>query len=337
MVCLFSSLTSLFDEDLSINYLDTYEDTATWNGDVSEGNVIVMAAVFNVVSHKAYAYPPSRNPFDAYYVDAAAAATPGNTGYNTVIENFTHTVFVEEGTATWCQYCPSMANVLNSVYESGNYPFYFVALIDDKSSDAANRLRNDYNIYGFPTAFFDGGYKVLVGAQSSETSTRNNIKACGKRDVHELNLTLSVQWLGDGDLKINVSITNNEIIHNPDKPATPTGQTKGKIGVEYTYCTSTTDPDEDQVYYWFEWGDGTNSSWIGPYPSGETACANHSWETKGDYEIKVKAKDTGGLESEWSDPLPVTMPRDRQSSAQLFLKLLEMVANRFPMLKLLMR
>jgi hypothetical protein len=35
----------------------------------------------------------------------------------------------------------------------------------------------------------------------------------------------------------------------------------------------------------------------------------HNWTERGEYEIRVKAKDTWGNESEWSDPLVVTMPK----------------------------
>jgi len=31
------------------------------------------------------------------------------------------------------------------------------------------------------------------------------------------------------------------------------------------------------------------SGWIGPYISGETVTANHTWNKRGSYEIKVKA------------------------------------------------
>ena len=111
----------------------------------------------------------------------------------------------------------------------------------------------------------------------------------------------------------------------PDKPATPSGTINGKINVEYTYTSSTTDANGDQLYYLFNWGDGTDSGWVGPYVSGVTASAKHTWTEKGDYEIEVKAKDIDGAESVWSDPLPVSMPLNinQQSSSQsVFLQLL---------------
>ena len=37
----------------------------------------------------------------------------------------------------------------------------------------------------------------------------------------------------------------------PDKPLQPSGSISGKIKVEYNYTTSTTDPDGDQLFYFF--------------------------------------------------------------------------------------
>lgn len=75
-------------------------DSATF-GDVTEDNIMVMAVVYNDDSVTAYSDPPSGYPFPAYYVDAAAAARPGETGYNTTTPSSTHTIFIEEGSATY--------------------------------------------------------------------------------------------------------------------------------------------------------------------------------------------------------------------------------------------
>jgi len=179
----YAFLDFAFNDVLSIDYLDTYEDSITWEGDVDEDNVMVIAALFNPKIYKAYAYPPNGNQFNANYVDATAGVKPGFTDYNKVVGNFTHTVLAEEGTATWCPYCPDMAEKLNTVYNSGEYPFYFVALVADKNQDAADRLSNDLNIYGYPTTFIDGGKWVLVGSGVSENTYKSRIESTGKRDV----------------------------------------------------------------------------------------------------------------------------------------------------------
>ncbi|PNX50657.1 MAG: hypothetical protein BV456_06005, partial [Thermoplasmata archaeon M8B2D] len=115
-----------------------------------------------------------------------------------------------------------------------------------------------------------------------------------------------------------VTITEPGTNNPPTKPAKPSGEINGKTDTPYTYTTSTTDPDEDQISYLFDWGDGTDSGWVGPYDSGATGSATHTWTSKGSYEIKVKAKDTNGAESDWSDPLAVSMPKIRGVNFLLF-------------------
>jgi len=132
----------------------------------------------------------------------------------------------------------------------------------------------------------DGGYLLQVSAMDSD----NNIGF---------------------DTSGQFQIKNHEappVNHEPVKPNQPSGPTNGKIGQECAYTTSTTDPDGDQVFYLWDWGDGNNSGWLGPYNSGATCEAKHIWNAKNSYNIKVKAKDIYGKESSWSDPLPITMP-----------------------------
>jgi len=108
--------------------------------------------------------------------------------------------------------------------------------------------------------------------------------------------------IGDWSLPLSIQILNQA----PDIPDTPTGPTSGTIGTTYTYSTKTNDVDNDQVYYQWDWGDGTQSGWLGPFDAGVIATADHSWDDAGDYAIKVKAKDTIGDESSgWSQSLIV--------------------------------
>jgi hypothetical protein len=122
--------------------------------------------------------------------------------------------------------------------------------------------------------------------------------------------------------------TTGEPNNAPSKPDRPSGPTEGKVGKIYTYSTSSSDPDGDKIFYKWNWDDGTFSGWIGPYNSGDDMCANHTWKKGGSYQIQVKAKDTHGTESRWSDPLIVTMPRNRAINMP-FLRFLE----QFPILQ----
>jgi hypothetical protein len=93
----------------------------------------------------------------------------------------------------------------------------------------------------------------------------------------------------------------------PDTPGAPTGPTSGVAGVSYDYIAQTTDPETDDIYYWFDWDDGTNSGWLGPFASGTPATASKAWAAAGSYDVTVKAKDAIGAESGFSDPLTVSI------------------------------
>ena len=69
---------------------------------------------------------------------------------------------------------------------------------------------------------------------------------------------------------------------------------------------STTSTNTDQIYYKFFYGDGTNSSWIGPYTSGQVATATHDYNAIGVFQVTAKAK-VGTTESVPSSPLSVRM------------------------------
>jgi len=92
----------------------------------------------------------------------------------------------------------------------------------------------------------------------------------------------------------------------PNVPSTPSGPTTGYSGASYSFSTSTTDPDGDQVKYTFDWNDGTTSA-TGLQPSGSTGSLSHTWNRQGEYHVWVKATDSKGASSDWSSPLTITI------------------------------
>ena len=343
-----------------------------------------------------------------------AVAIPSN-DLKTTNENnagktdYTHTVFIEVGTATWCPSCPASNTAWHSIYESGGYNFEYTEMVIDKNAVANTRM-NQYNLYWVPTSYFDGGQFVYPG--TSIPTFQNNLNSCGSREVPDLVADLNATWLGSAKIQVDLSIANNDATayagqlrvyiielqstywkdyngnwyyhafldfafneainisaggtltdstiwdgaahgysaitseniqvilavfddtpHQgysdppsgapfwayyvdetiattpqsnsaPNKPAPPTGPTSGITNVEYTYSGNTTDPDGEDIYYLFDWGDGTDSGWLGPYPSGTTVEASHAWSYGGTYNVKLKAKDTV-VDGPWSDALPV--------------------------------
>jgi len=117
----------------------------------------------------------------------------------------THTVFAEQGTATWCGHCPSMSYWLAQV--SGD--FIYVALVDDKNSYAAQRI-NELGLTGFPTTFFDGGYTQVVGHQYNVNNLQNAYDQCAARTVLDINLVITAAWMGGGQIQVSAEVTNNE-------------------------------------------------------------------------------------------------------------------------------
>jgi len=109
-------------------------------------------------------------------------------------------------------------------------------------------------------------------------------------------------YVGSGDDKTLYAFgTPNE---PPDAPVKPDGPNEGEWYVEYTFNSSTTDPEGNTIHYLFDWDDGLNSGWLGPYASGDTVSATHIWTKGGNYEIRVKAHD-GRRESNWSEALSI--------------------------------
>jgi hypothetical protein len=99
----------------------------------------------------------------------------------------------------------------------------------------------------------------------------------------------------------------------PPNTPTITGQASGKCGTNYDYTFVSIDLDGDNVYYYVDWGDETNTGWIGPYASGKIITRTHNWSEKGDYNLRAKAKDIHEEESKWGS-LKVTMPVSRSQS-----------------------
>ena len=73
-----------------------------------------------------------------------------------------------------------------------------------------------------------------------------------------------------------------------------------KPGKEAEFRFVTKDINKDEVFYYIDWGDGTDSGWIGPYASGEEVVLSHSWPKACTYHLKAKAKDDDG-ESKWKE------------------------------------
>jgi glutaredoxin len=134
---------------------------------------------------------------------------PSNTLSTPLVTNgFTHTVFAEYGTTTTCPHCPGTSNALYSIYQSGDYPFYYVSLISNANSNAGKRLWN-FRAVAVPVVYFDGGDINEVG-NVGEIKYRSIIEDSGEREVKQpLDMTSDVTWEGSAQITVSISIKNN--------------------------------------------------------------------------------------------------------------------------------
>jgi hypothetical protein len=103
------------------------------------------------------------------------------------------------------------------------------------------------------------------------------------------------------------------------------GIEEGSPGNQYEFEATSYDPNDDLIYYQWDWGDGEISDWIGEYESGETCVMSHEWDETGEFTVRVRAADDpaedghggpdnsdDGLVSDWGT-LVVTMPVNVQA------------------------
>jgi len=183
--------------------------------------------------------------------------------------------------------------ICNATHNEGQYPTQFSTVFDLKK-----KIMNIYHYHNY-------------------------------EDEKIFNLT---QELQKGYQKIHIPTLfepDNNII--PYKPTTPSGETSGRVERLYVYSTITNDPDGDNIWYKWDLGDNTQSEWLGPYISGDTCEIEHSWNYEGEFNIKVKAKDEHGLETDWSDPLIISMPKYKINNQ--LPKIIIWLIEQFPLLK----
>jgi parallel beta-helix repeat protein len=116
----------------------------------------------------------------------------------------------------------------------------------------------------------------------------------------------------ESDWSSLLTVTITKLTNNtpPNTPNVPSGSILGCTYKNYSYSTSTTDPDNDKVQYRFDWDDGTISNWTTLVNSGVVQIVSHTWNIQGNYSIKAQARDSHNITSPWSSPLNITIELD---------------------------
>jgi hypothetical protein len=172
--------------------------------------------------------------------------------------------------------------------------------------------------YFFTTAVTSGNYTQGQAVQYAlrEMYTRN------LWDSLKYETFIHSSLWGNPDLGVGPQFANQP----PEIPTVPEGPSRVTLRKPGTYMTQSSDPDEDNLYYCWSWGDGA-TEWVGPYGSSDEISTTHRWTEEGIYEIQVKAKDVNGGESGWSDPIQVTIPKQKFLTAPLLERIMHLIEN----------
>ena len=232
----------------------------------------------------------------------------------------------DSGNILWEHYSKGYGNLQNVVND--------IRLSYNGSRAIVGYWGDEFNTIPVIKIFNRESQNPLLNIYFSGSTTSVDISSDGKFGVAGYKMAHANLFTCGGI--INAIELKNMSNNPPDKPQTPSGLVSGKIGIEYNYSTITIDNDGDKIFYLFDWGDGNFSEWLGPYNSGATCEAKHTWNVTGYYTIKVKAKDIYGKETDWAT-LTVTMPHSlNKLLPQFFEKLVQRFPNAFPLLRQLL-
>jgi len=170
----------------------------------------------------------------------------------------------------------------------------------------ANLRGQELNSKWTPTCYVDGGYSLYIGVAEIASNIVSRIQSSGSREVAPLDLIVRMDHIESDLFHIEVRIGNNTPANSaPTNPEVTEGPHTVAADEEVLFGSATLDADGDDLYYRWDWGDGgALSDWMGPYASGATCTAGHSW-SDGDHDVKVQAKDEWGVETAWSPAFAV--------------------------------
>jgi hypothetical protein len=223
--------------------------------------------------------------------------------------------------------------ILAKVGKNNIYPITLTVrkTLSGENLTSSTIIPNQYSDYGskyltfdFPDINVDAGetYYILITTKMLEDDQEYDklfrILCTEEESYDKGNCFISIDggdtWEEDEYTSDIFFVTYGKDIEQNQKPCIPkrpVGPIMGKRKNEYTYYVSTTDIDDDQIYYKIDWGDGNFSEWIGPYDSEEIVEVTYNWSKRGDYLVKVRARDENDQYTQWSDGLKVYISKSR--------------------------
>ncbi len=149
------------------------------------------------------------------------------------------------------------------------------------------------------------GYVIYWGTSSGNLTNSHDAGGATQYTIPDLTEGVTYYFAAtayEDDNGVRNESTYSEILShtiaplnsNPTTPLAPSGPASGFIQTAYSFSASASDPDDEQLEYEFDWGDGAISGW-GNYTQ------SHTWLSTGDYCVNVRARDVHGATSAWSN------------------------------------
>jgi len=190
---------------------------------------------------------------------------------------------------------PDRPNGPTSGIEEIEYEFSFIAS-DPDNDDVYYKIDWD-----------DGEISDWIGPYSPEEICENS-HIFDDPGTYDIKVKAKDNYNAESTWSETLSIEIDDKNKAPAIPDSPEGPKSGRIGEEYTYTTSTTDIENDLVSYGWDWdGDDEVDEWTNYIKSGNEMSIDHIWSEAGTYNIKVKAEDKPGKQSNFSQVLVVTI------------------------------
>jgi len=305
-----------------------------WSVFVSDGTALIGAYGYKGLQGAAYVFTGSGS---SWTQQAMLTAPDGEQG-----DNFGYSVSMSGDTALIGAYGCNYGRGAVYVYTRSGSSWTQQAKLTASDSTAMDNFGFSISVSGdtaligaYGCNSFQGAAYVYTRSGSSWTQ-QAKLTASDGATFNYFGYTVFVS--GDtaliGAWRINTWTGAVYVFVYKQPPITPTisGPPTGKANQPYDYTFNSTDPNGDNVSYYIDWGDNTNSGWLGPYSSGAAVTRSHTWTTKGTYIIKAKAKNIYG-ESDWGT-FTVTMPLSYETPQFQFLDwLLNRFLHAFPILR----
>jgi len=141
----------------------------------------------------------------------------------------------------------------------------------------------------------------------------------------QINVTAycSIEGSGSATITVKSKPPNKPIINGPNK---------GTSGVRYEWTFIATDPENEDIKYYIDWGEYCGGyEWQGPFPSGQEIKVGHTYQSQDTFYIAAKAVDIWDSESEWAI-FEISIPKQKIVDRPFF-QFLKNHVSMFPIIR----